>query len=172
MKIAKLSSLDRASAAVTSGKLWRAKEILAGHIGSTGYTPELFAAYGKVLAQMNDSKEAGKYLLLSGLENDEDKAAIELYVSSVREKPYTWIRSQFPSSARNLSSEKYPQSVYSQLRELGFPEHLAGRQEKTPFAKSSKWKEGAAIILGFTILGLIVVGLLHGLYVVGKWLFT
>src|SRR5262249_15657614 len=117
----KLSPLQRAAEESRAGRLWRAKEVLSGFIGSAGYSPETFAAYGLILFQIHDLKEAGKYLFLSGLATKEEKQAVELFLHNLRGKPCAWIYSQFPGAARKEGLAKYPEGVQDELQRLGFP---------------------------------------------------
>ena len=167
----KIAALERASWEIAAGRLWRAKEILAGTIASRGYSPELFAAYGRVLARMQDSREAGKYLFLSGRAEAAEAATVELFLAGMRGRPARWIYSQFPGSIRRVPFRDFPAPLQEALRQhLGFPPNFGwecppGIAEPTP-----AWQSVGVTVIGFSFLGLIVLGLLHGCYVVGDWI--
>jgi hypothetical protein len=59
------STISRAADEITNGRLWRAKEILGSSVSTYGYSREVFHALAKVLRQMGDELEAGKFLLLA-----------------------------------------------------------------------------------------------------------
>src|SRR5262249_41065091 len=112
----KLSPLQRAEQESRAGRLWRAKEILSGFIPNVGYCPKTFATYGRILLQMHDLKEAGKYLFLSGLAADEENEAVELFLQNLRGKPCGWIFSQFPGAGRKETLADYPERVQEELK--------------------------------------------------------
>ena len=55
-------SYDRVDRAIAEGKLWRAKEILEGRLGTPNFDRELLLRYGKVLLAMGDLIVAGRVL--------------------------------------------------------------------------------------------------------------
>ncbi len=59
------STLEKAEAEATQGRLWRAKEILASSLVNYGYSREIYLALANLFAEMGESLEAGKYYLLS-----------------------------------------------------------------------------------------------------------
>ncbi len=60
--------------------IWRAKEILQGHIRQA-YRPDEYLAYGKLLFELKDYYEAGKYLLAGGAQiNGKYHEAIEIFL--------------------------------------------------------------------------------------------
>lgn len=164
------ATLARATHEVAAGQLWRAKEILAGSISSQGYSPERFAAYGRILAQMQDTKEAGKYLFLSGLADETEAPVVETFLASMRNRPPSWIYAQFPGTARRVEFGAFPERVRAGLNELGFPPKFGwGCSSPTPIASATG--QTSAAVIGSSILGLIILGLVHGCYVVGSWIF-
>ena len=74
---------ERVDEAVRRGEIWRAKEILRGSIRSRGYDTELYERYGRLLLDLQETLEAGKYLLLSGMRRPEYEASIELCLSRI-----------------------------------------------------------------------------------------
>ena len=171
MSFSKTHLIDRAAKEAAAGRLWRAKEILAGSIGSHGYTPERFAAYGRLLARMQDTKEAGKYLFLSGLATVDEVPAVEVFLASVRGRPRQWIYAQFPGAARRGPLVAYPDRVREELRRLGFPDDFRWKGPPETPTTTNRWQSVGAVAVGFSILGLICLGLLHGCYVASDWVF-
>lgn len=167
----KTGALERATEEVAAGRLWRAKEILGGNISSQGYSPERFAAYGRVLARMQDTKEAGKYLFLSGLAEEGEVAVVETFLAAARHRQPSWIYAQFPGTARRVAFAGFPERVRTDLRQLGFPDDFAWEGPPGPHVPLSRWKELTFTAIVFSVLGLIVIGFLHGCYVVGGWVF-
>ncbi len=168
----KIPAPQRAREEVAGGRLWRAKEILSGQIASVGYSPEVYAAYGRVLAEMHDSKEAGKFLFLSGLAIQEEKNLTELFLESVRGKPWQHVRSSFPHTAQKNSLADYPERVRVELKALGFPNKLGRQATGQPPTWRRRMGQAFAALVGFCFLALLIVGLGHGIYVLGRWLFV
>ncbi len=115
---------------IKAGQLWRAKESLQGSIGTSSYHqhPELYEAYGRVLLQMGDSVEAGKYLFLSGRREAEYAEAIELYLNRHGRNGWSQLYSSFPKRARLPQLEDYPEPIAEELRRLQSPEALSESQ--------------------------------------------
>jgi hypothetical protein len=167
----KTSPLERAAEETRQGRLWRAKEILSGHLACNGYSPEALAAYGRVLAQMHDDRDAGKYLFLSGLSTMDEQPLTELWLTGVRGKPHKWIFAQFPSAGKR-DLDAYPETVRQNLLELGFPKGFKHPKfPNHPEHKTGRLKAGFAIFVGVTIIITIIVGLIHGAAVIGGWIF-
>ncbi|HEX2860714.1 MAG TPA: hypothetical protein VHN79_03700 [Lacunisphaera sp.] len=165
------STRDRAAREAAAGRLWRAKEILAGALTSQGYSPTGFAAYGRVLARMHDTKEAGKFLFLSGLAETHEAPTVEVFLRSVRGRPNSWIYSQFPGAARRGELTDFPERVRNDLGTLGFPRDFHWKGPPPVPNQTGKWPAMAGTALAICMLLLIVVGLLHGCYVVAGTIF-
>jgi hypothetical protein len=170
----KLSPLQRAEAESRAGRLWRAKEILSGHIPNVGYSPETFAAYGRILLQMHDLKEAGKYLFLSGLATKEENEAVKLFLDNLRGKPCGWIFSQFPGAARKEGLAGYPERVQEDLQQLGFPADFRHDKSIIPppvkWDEPGKWKVGCGFVGLIAFVGLVIFGIVHRISVIGEWI--
>ncbi len=61
------SLLARIDTEVAAGRLWRAKEIVRGHISNTWPSPVVLERYGQILLSLGDELDAGRYLWLSGV---------------------------------------------------------------------------------------------------------
>ncbi|HWA25301.1 MAG TPA: hypothetical protein VG734_06555 [Lacunisphaera sp.] len=165
------TSPDRAAQEAAAGRLWRAKEILAGRIAALGYSTERFAAYGRILAQMNDTKEAGKYLFLSGLATPEEAPVVEVFVRLLRGRPAPWIYSQFPGAARKNSLAAYPVRVQTELAQLGFPANFRWRTPAEAPVPLRWWQSAGIAAMVLTFIFLLMTGLIHGCSVVDDWIF-
>lgn len=125
---------ERVDEAIERGEMWRAKEILRGNIGTSSYDSQLYERYGRLLLDLGEMVEAGKYLFLSGRRDPEYDEAIAVYLSRhPRSRPELLFRS-FPSGARFPELHRYPLEVRRILEERGLPEHFAeveqGRVER------------------------------------------
>lgn len=58
--------LQRAERELHAGRIWRAKEILRGAVGSAQSDPLLLERYGQLLDALGDRYEAARYLFASG----------------------------------------------------------------------------------------------------------
>ena len=97
------------------GQLWRAKEILRGHIANK-YDPKEYLAYGKILYELHDLYEAGKYLFAGGESIDgKYKDAINLFLERNAYKDLNDFLSLFPRQFQKSSF--YPESVREFLQE-------------------------------------------------------
>ncbi len=112
----------RVGKALSEGKLWKAKEILRGHVATTKFDPALYEQYGLVLLEMGDLVEAGKYLFLAGKSKPEYVKAIDLYLSRHAKNGWQNLYGTFPSRAKLFDLNEYPESVGHELRRLGYPE--------------------------------------------------
>jgi hypothetical protein len=166
----KISPLKRAEEEIHAARLWRAKEILSGYIACCGYSQEAFAAYGRLLIRMGDTKEAGKFLFLSGLADKEEEKVVQLYLGTVQGKPFDWIYSQFPIAGRKAMLADYPERLRRELKSLGFPDDFKKYHPASLEPKTNKWKTWFATLVGFSVLIVFIAGFLHGCEIIGRWL--
>lgn len=117
---------DRVDRAIQRGEVWRAKEILRGNIRLRGYDVELYERYGRLLLDIGEVPEAGKYLFLSGQRSPEYEEAISVYLARHVPNPEHMYFS-FPRSARLNDIDQYPQEVRRTLESFDFPVALDGR---------------------------------------------
>ncbi|MBK8000227.1 MAG: hypothetical protein IPK15_16270 [Verrucomicrobia bacterium] len=137
-----------------------------------GYSPEIYAAYGRILAEMHDSKEAGKFLFLSGLATQEEESLTGLFIDSVRGRPWQQVLSCFPRTALKDALTDYPERVRVELKALGYPDEIGKQSLGQPPTWRSRLGQAFAALVGLCFLALLIVGLVHGFYVVGRWLFV
>lgn len=115
---------ERVDAEIVAGRLWRAKEILQGNIGKTGYDCDLFERYAQLLDRLGDKVEAGRFFFLSGKRSPENEEAISLYLRRYTRNGLTAFIATFPYAARLERLERYPDAVRRKLEELGVSEEV------------------------------------------------
>ncbi|RMD45779.1 MAG: hypothetical protein D6834_03315 [Aquificota bacterium] len=154
--------------AYKEGKLWKVKEILEGNIRSQPYDKEIYEEYGKLLYQLGDLKNAGKYLLLSGNTEDKYKDAINIFLNSY--KPHQWW-SQFPRSfKRDLFYDDMPQTVKMLINE--YPEFKESILKNTSEPNSVEHFEGNRLENYLGIIGGILLFFLFTIFILGLWKFV
>ena len=117
---------DRVDEAIAQGEVWRAKEILRGNIRLRGYDVDLFERYGRLLLEIGEMSEAGKYLFLSGRRSPEYEQAISVYLERHMPNPEQMYFS-FPRVARPDDFDEYPEEVRKTLESIDFPVAIDGR---------------------------------------------
>lgn len=168
---------ERVEIAVAEGKLWRAKEILQGNISIKDYDCDLYESYGRLLLLLNDLPQAGKYLFLSGRDKPEYKEAVDLYVSRYTKNGWQNLYATFPTQAKLLDLNDYPEAVSSKLRKLGYPEEEK-RKLKDSFVhnRPTSWRERIEEILAVTVVLFLLLSMIIGIIViiktVIKWIFV
>ena len=117
----------RVDDAVERGEPWRAKEMLRGNLRLRGYDVDLYERYGRLLLDLGERMEAGKYLFLSGRRAPEYEAAISTYLSRHLAGRLDDMYFSFPVAARLDDIDRYPDAVRQTLETLDFPVGLDGR---------------------------------------------
>ena len=117
--MAKQNLYQRVDEAIERGETWRAKEMLRGNVGSGSYDSQLYERYGKLLLDLGELVEAGKYLFLSGRRHPEYDEAIEVYLSRHPESRPELLFRSFPSGARFRELHRYPLEVRRSARGAG-----------------------------------------------------
>jgi hypothetical protein len=158
--------LERVEQTLARGEVWRAKEILRGNIGSRGYSPGLYERYGRLLLDVGETYEAGKYLFLSGERRPDYGEAISLYHQRIKKRSPAGILSTFPAGARLDSVSDYPEPLRAELKALGVRRTRSrGRPEATIAVP------GMLASVGCFLAALVVVLLsIAGLFSVVDWL--
>ena len=121
---------ERVNAALQRGQVWRAKELLRGNIGSGSYDSPLYERYGRLLLDLGEAHEAGKYLFLSGRRRPEFHEAIKVYLSRHPQDRPEVLYYSFPSAARFRQIARYPLAVRRVLEERGLPQYFAGLEQE------------------------------------------
>ena len=164
-----MNVLERAEREISNGNLWRAKEILQGSVGHSGYKIEIYEKLGVVLLEMRDLAEAGKYLFLSGVRKPEYEEAIGIFLQKYEGKPHNLFRT-FPRSAKLKKISEYPKTVADKLRELGLPEVLKdenGISLVHPDQNNNgRFELIACFSIVFVIVALIILGIVKLLEIV------
>lgn len=142
--------------AVQEGKLWRAKEILSGRIGTAGFDPRLYEQYGTVLVKMGDLVEAGKYLFISGARQPEFAEALNLFRDRHARGGWQSMLGTWPSRAKSIPIESLPASTQEDLRSLGLPPGFS-RKSVAEAAKPSRSKVKDKLISAGCIAALLFV---------------
>ncbi len=161
-----------ADQAVASGKLWRAKEILQGNIGTQDFHPQLYERYGHLLLQMGDLIEAGKYLFLSGSRDDRYKEAITLFLDKHRRHP-EHIFGALPMKAKWTPWRKLPPAVRDDMSQLGISRRRHRRrqaEERGELISRDYFDLRQAFI--FVVLAGLIGCFVVGLWTVGRALWT
>ena len=147
---------DKLADALAAGRLWRAKEILAGRIGSGQYQPDLCEQLGLLLLRMGDDLQAGKFLFLSGQRRPEDQAAIDLFVRRHARGGRHALLAAFPAAVRRSSWSQLPPQVQTDLVAVGVPP----RATDEPLWGTHRGHPGDELGLKGCLLGLLgIVGI-------------
>ena len=142
-------------------RLWRVKEILQGAIASYPYNEELYLEYAKVLFDLGNYLESGKYFLLTSSKDKKHHQAIGLFLSRHNNETCFF---QFPRQFRKVEPQNYPENlkkIFSQndffkkhilsAQKLAKEEQLAREQPDYHMSKKEKF----IISFFFGIAGLI-----------------
>ncbi|MGI9410475.1 MAG: DUF6584 family protein [Hyphomicrobiaceae bacterium] len=163
---------EKTEEALSSGQLWRAKEILQGRLADAGYNCALFLEYGSVLRQMGDLRIAGKYLFLSGDRSPESNECITIFTDRDCKGPFSNFWKTMPTAAQNAPKPEIPQLVLDELAALGFHKseinstldaisaELAERKRR----RSEYYGSGKADWVGYAFIAIMLLLLLGLLY--------
>jgi hypothetical protein len=164
------STISRAADEIANGRLWRAKEILGSSISTYGYSREVFHALAKVLRQMGDDLEAGKFLLLAvDKPSASEYDAINLFLSRYEDQNYRKLLATFPAAARLGNRDDYPEFLRTCLTEYGAPQTLVLREmacTKIPNPTYNRFFLMGCGLLAFSAFACTIVGA----YTIVSWL--
>lgn len=145
---------------LNDGRIWRTKEILRTHI-SRHYDRNEYLAYGKILYNLQDLHDAGKYLFLAGEPiNGQYKNAIEIYLNKFKNADEFKMSSTFPRSFNKLTYAEIPLSVKEYLEDKGFKNK---KVHNNILLKNSQTSIKDKII-GYLLSGLIAIVFIVGVY--------
>jgi len=155
---------DKLAEALAEGRLWRAKEILTGRIGSGLYEPDVCEQLGLLLLRMGDDLQAGKFLFLSGERRPEYDAPIELFVRRYARASRHSFVATFPAAVRRTLWSQLPPRVQRDLVAAGVEPRAADeplwiRRANYPDGQLG-WKGcllGLLVIVGIGLLLSVVV---------------
>lgn len=159
--------------ALSENKLWRAKEILRGRVGSLPFSPDLYEQYGAVLLEMEDLLQAGKYLFVSGRRRPEYEAPIELFLSRYGKKGGKALADSFPTGVKVLSLASLPENVQLELTSRGLPSEAARKSiGQASVSLRSKLATSSAYLGCIVVILLAGASLLVGLPIVLRFLWS
>ena len=157
--------------ALDQGRLWRAKEILQGRIGSLTYDPLLYEAYGAVLLEMQDLLQAGKYLFLSGSRRPEYALAIALFLDRHGKKGGKALVDAFPSRAKALPLDRLPEPVRRELLARGVSARATRKSLAIPTAPPVTKATRYLSLVGCALVTLFIVASTRaGAPVITRWI--
>jgi hypothetical protein len=166
--------LRKAEAETAAGRMWRAKEMLRGSIGSESYAlePDLLEAYGRLLDQLGDRYEAGKFLFLSGKWDSGYGEAIELYLDRNKKASASDIIAQFPAAIRRRGLAHLPDNVRKMLEQKGADAaELERREPLSQGVRKLAWKDWLVMLIFIVTLLCGVFLCLVGFVTVMGWIF-
>jgi hypothetical protein len=159
---------DKLGDALRDGHLWRAKEILAGRVGSGPFNSEIYEHLGKLLLRMGDDLQAGRYLFLSGQRRPEYRRAIDLFVARHSRAGWQSLVAQFPSPAKRCSWSDLPNQVREELRAMGVPARAEGQVLSQTLrsypAGRPGWMGCLLIVLGLVAIGMAIAWIIAYFY--------
>ncbi len=146
-----------------SGNIWRAKEILRSNIRYI-YDLDIYLAYGKILYDVKDYYEAGKYLFIAGEPIDgEYKDAIDIFLKRHEHTYISQLISNFPRKFVQENFDNYPITVQEYIRHRGYE-----KKDIDKFKKDNQYVQidSDSSLLG-NILGILLMGLFLLIFVAG-----
>lgn len=156
------STISRADAEIGNGRLWRAREILGSSIVTYGYSREIFYALAKVLLEMGEDLEAGKYLLLSvDTPSDTELCAINVFLSRCNDRNFQALLAKFPKVARLRERDAYPEYLRKHLTKINAPQTIATQDIASSTNFSPLYDRlllGGCSLVAFTVIACITVG--------------
>lgn len=69
---------------IKDGRIFRAKQVLDGMSGKSGYHPDIFRKLGDVLMALNEPKQAAKFYFYSGARDPQINGLVEGYHDKLR----------------------------------------------------------------------------------------
>ena len=149
--------VDKADRALADGQLWRAKEILASRIGTLPLDPEVFERLGRVLLQMGDRLEAGRFLLVSGKRQPEYQEAIALFVRRHSRGGWQDLLASLPAVVRRCKWSDLPPEARADLEAAGVPPRSDADVSQVALSGTTGRRPGWIAILGVLFV-LVVIG--------------
>jgi len=157
------------------GNIWRAKEILRGHIAQK-YDEDEYFAYGKILYECHDLYEAGKYLFCAGIIDEKPYTdAVHLFLERNKN---VFILNQLPQKFSCLSFEKMPKRVQEYFLSICGKDVIEKINSHHRFCIQSNeeelyeygWKDKLYNLYGSIFLILFLVVMIVGFITSVRWL--
>lgn len=163
--------VERVRRELASGRAWRAKEILAGHIAGGRIEDEILEEYGRVLDSLGDRVEGGKYLFLSGTRSEQYLPSIELFKTRHGRRRGRDLVAQFPSAFRRQTFERIDPALRDELIALGVtPDSFAATRRSGPVhVHLSPWRGRLAVAIFLAVLLFLFFAVLVGLQTMVGW---
>lgn len=164
--------LERVEAEVAVGRVWRAKEILAGNIASGMGDALILERYGQLLESVGDRVEAGKYLYLSGVRRAEYEHPIALFLQRHARLDGPGLVARLPNAIRRTPFNQLPQAVQADLDSRGVPHSSFGiRAERRP-ARERRWTNRAVVALAAIVAFFFFATVIVGAWRVTEWVWS
>jgi hypothetical protein len=142
------------------GNIWRAKEILRSII-KLRYDTNIYLAYGKILYDVQDYYEAGKYLFISGQDKDGKYAkAIHIFLERHKCSDINQLISLFPRKFIREDSKNYSINVQEYIGNKGYIKKVKNINNHLPIEYKNS--------LIYDILGIALVGLFFLIFFLGS----
>jgi tetratricopeptide (TPR) repeat protein len=158
---------------INNNRIWKAKEILQGMIKSQPYDEELYYQYAKILYNLGDFVESGKYFLLSDTSSKEYKQAIDEFLKRYDAQNYF---SHFPRMFKKVPINNYPKNLKNLMIEKPTIQRYIKEYQEYQNDYQSAYKEdfidkAMGIFIGLIVLLIISIFLL-GAGVLIKYLWS
>jgi hypothetical protein len=148
---------ERVRAEIAAGRLWRAKEILAGRV-TTAFSFDACEQYGVVLMATHDLMAAGRYLFASGKRRAEYEEAIALFLARNGSSGDDLLGA-LPARVKTLPFEQLPQNVQEEIRARG---PRKAREARTPKAHEAGCRDLLAltgcVVAAFLLIWIFIEG--------------
>ena len=138
--------LTRVDAELTAGRAWRAKEIIRGTIAGGRAEPAILECYGRLLEQLGERVEAGKYLFLSGIRKPEYTEPIAVFRKRHAKRTGKGLVSLFPAAIRRQEFDKLSPTLQNELATMGIAADLFGPRKAA--VGPTSWSESHHDSLG------------------------
>jgi hypothetical protein len=155
--------LARARHEIAAGRRWRAKEILAGNISSGRIEPLLLEEYGRLLKDLGDRVEAGKYFFLSGVRSEEYADEIALFRKRHAGSSGADLVAQLPAAVRRHGVGALPSVVRDELAAAGVESHLVRAWRVPGRSQPQSWRNRLAIAAFLAVFVIAMFAMVLGL---------
>ena len=163
--------ISRVEAEIAAGRPWRAKEILRGNLAVT-WQAGVAERYGRLLLDLGDHLDAGRFLFASGVRTAEYEGPIALFVRRHRRSGADNFLAQLPRSFRRQSFDVLPQILQRELEGLGVRKKAFGVPEKGSTPPSTLYTRvtgAVAVSAGLLMLVSLFVGIGVGFRQIVSW---
>jgi hypothetical protein len=163
--------VERVRRELASGRAWRAKEILAGHIAGGRIEDQILEEYGRLLDALGDRVEGGKYLFLSGARSEQYLPSIELFKTRHGRRHGRDLVAQFPSAFRGQAFERIDPALREELAALGVtPDSFGARRESgAAHIPLAPWRGHLAVAMFLAVLLFLFFAIIVGLQTMVGW---